>query len=85
MRRFFVFMGVFILYIWDMMVIDNEFDFGEIVYLKTDKEQCARIVVSISAYKAGELLYKVVCGTLESSHYGFELSREVNVLISTTN
>jgi len=68
-----------------MMVLDNEFDFGDIVYLKTDKEQCPRIVICILSYKAGELVYKVVCGTLESNHYPFELSKEINVLIQTTN
>ena len=63
------------------MVIDAEFDFGEMVYLKTDKDQSPRMVVCIMVYKAGELIYKLVCGTTESSHYGFELSREINVLI----
>jgi hypothetical protein len=68
-----------------MMVISNEHEFGDIVYLKTDKEQSPRIVVCILTYKAGELLYKLSCGTGTSDHYDFEISKEANILITTTN
>ena len=67
------------------MVIDNKYEFEEIVYLKTDQEQMPRIVVSVEVYKGGELLYKLACGTATSSHYEFEMSREKNVLLTTTN
>ncbi len=68
-----------------MMVIENEFSHGDFVYLKTDKEQYQRIVTSIICYKAGELVYNIRCGTTTSEHYEYELSKEVNVLLSTTN
>ena len=68
-----------------MMVVENEFSFGETVYLKTDKEQSPRIVTCIMCYKAGELIYKLSCGTSSSEHYGYEVSKEVNVVLSTTN
>lgn len=67
-----------------MMVIQNEYDFGDIVYLKTDREQLPRIVVCILCYKAGELLYTLICGTVKSDHYDYEISKEVNILITTT-
>lgn len=64
-----------------MMVIDNRYSFGDVVYLKTDREQAPRIVF---AYKVTEreVLYELACGEESSLHYGFELSLEPNVLIS---
>ncbi len=67
-----------------MMVIQNSFDFGDIVYLKTDKEQSPRIVFAIKVYKS-DILYELACGTLNSMHYPFEISKEANVLLTTTN
>lgn len=66
------------------MVIQNCFDIGEVVYLKTDKEQYPRIVYCIKVYK-NESIYELACGTITSSHYEFEISKEVNVLMTTTN
>jgi hypothetical protein len=66
------------------LVIDNEHDFGDIVYLKTDSEQKPRIVFAIKVYKS-DILYELACGTVTSLHYGFEITKEVNVLITTTN
>jgi len=68
-----------------MMVIQNEYEFGDIVYLKTDREQLPRIVVCILCYKTGELLHKLVSGTIASDHYDYEISKEANVLMTTTN
>lgn len=59
-----------------MMIIDNIYEIGQVVYLKTDTDQIPRIVISISVYKGGELLYKVASGTSTSEHYEFELSKE---------
>lgn len=58
------------------MVIDNEYEIGDLVYLKTDAEQLPRIIISIYVYKNGELLYKTASGTQTSEHYSFELSKE---------
>ena len=58
------------------MIIDNIYEIGQVVYLKTDTDQIPRIVISISVYKGGELLYKVASGTSTSEHYEFELSKE---------
>jgi hypothetical protein len=63
-------------------VIQYEFDFGEVVFLKTDIEQNPAIVFSICMYKQGEVMYEIIRGTVTSKHYDFELSREKNVLIS---
>lgn len=64
-----------------MMVIDNEFDFGDIVYLKTDEEQKPHIVSKINLYKGGEIVYGLINCNTTSDHYGFELSKEKNLLL----
>lgn len=64
------------------MVINNEFEHGDIVYLKTDPDQNLAIVICIKVYKNGEYLYEIIRATTTSSHYGFELSKEKNILIS---
>lgn len=66
------------------MMIDNKFDFGETVYLKTDREQLPRIVFCMKVYK-NEIIYELACGASVSAHYEFEISKEVNVLLQTTN
>lgn len=62
------------------MMIDNKFGFGDTVYLKTDKEQLPRIVFMMKVYK-NEIVYELACGVTISSHYDFEISSEINVLI----
>lgn len=51
-------------------LIDNIFDHGDTVYLKTDKEQHLRIVFALKVY-ANEIVYELACGTTVSSHYDF--------------
>ena len=63
-----------------MMVIDNKFNISEIVYLRTDVDQSPRVVCSISVYPT-ELVYNLSCGTVQSGHYGFEISTEKNLLM----
>jgi hypothetical protein len=57
---------------------------GDTVYLKTDKDQCKRMVTGICIRPQG-ITYALVCGTNESWHYEFEITSDVDVLISTTN
>lgn len=66
-----------------MMVVDNNFQFGQVVYLKTDKEQLPRMVVRLSV-KPGEVLYCLAAGTVESWHLDFEISEQINVLMIST-
>lgn len=67
-----------------MIVIDNKYEIGDIVYLKTDADQLARIVTSIQVFKVGELIYKLACGINESPHYDFEISKEPDLVIKTS-
>lgn len=63
-----------------MIVVENEYDFGDIVYLKTDNEQLPRMITSIEVFKNGELLYKLACGTVTTPHYEYEISSQKDVV-----
>lgn len=64
-----------------MINIDNKYSIGDIVYLKTDREQLQRIVFSINITKL-ELTYRLACGSQISDHYDFEISINKDVLIT---
>ena len=61
------------------MVVEAEYNFGDIVYLKTDEKQLARIVTSLRL-TPGNVLYGLAHGTDDSNHYAIELSRTKNSL-----
>lgn len=69
----------------DPLIINNTFDFGEIVFLKTDTEQKPRIITAIEIFKEGEYLYKCSSGSASSYHYDYELSTERDILLTSTN
>lgn len=64
-----------------MINIDNKFDIGQIVYLKTDPEQMKRMITAFTVTKS-DLIYEVSCGANVSKHYDYEMSEEVNVLMN---
>lgn len=66
------------------MIIENKFNIGDLVYLKTDNDQSQRMIVSISVRRK-DLVYEVSFGSVSSWHYEFEISEEKDVLKSTTN
>lgn len=63
-------------------ILDNKYEIGDTVYLKTDTDQLPRMVYCFMVYR-NEILYKVACGTAISEHYDFELSTERSVLITS--
>jgi hypothetical protein len=65
-----------------MLVINNEFEPGELVYLKTDEDQKQRMVTKITIGLDDSLIYQLSCGTLYSDHYEKEISEERDVLKS---
>jgi len=66
-----------------MMVIDNKYDIGEILYLVTDEEQKKRLCTAIVICPDNSFLYEVISGTSASKHYEFELSREPDIAMKT--
>ena len=59
---------------------EAEFEFGELVYLKTDIDQHQRIVTGHSV-RGNTVRYELSCGTQETYHLKIEISREKNVLL----
>lgn len=68
-----------------MIVIDNKYNLGEVLYLVTDRDQLKRIVTGIVYCPDNSILYEVINGTLASKHYDFELSRELDTIMKTTS
>lgn len=63
-----------------MMVIDNKYELGQIVYLRTDVEQLQRIVSAITQ-RQGSIIYELCCGKETSGHYDFEITEQENIEI----
>jgi len=61
------------------MVIENDFNLGQQVFLKTDVNQNERLITAIQISPNG-LLYRLACGNSDSWHFAFEVSIEKNVL-----
>lgn len=64
-----------------MMILDNVFEFKQIVYLITDEEQKPRIVTAIQVNPPNEIIYKLANCTTETWHFDFEISEEKSVLV----
>ena len=62
------------------MVIDNKFEIGDRVYLKTDNDQKERFVTRIMVAGNNGLLYELYSGSAGCWHYDFEISVEKDVL-----
>jgi hypothetical protein len=67
-----------------MMIINNGFDLGQIVYLRTDKDQSARMVRQICVRSSGFIQYELMCGSNYSWHDELEISAEKDILKATT-
>jgi hypothetical protein len=59
-----------------MMMIENKFEIGEIVYLKTDTDQIPRIITAIQVHANGCIDYLIICGTNEYWGVDIEISKE---------
>jgi hypothetical protein len=52
-----------------------KFDFGDIVYLKTDPDQFRRIITGI-VLRQKQILYYVSLGATETAHFDYEITLE---------
>jgi hypothetical protein len=68
-----------------MMVIDNKYEFGQEVCLKTDVDQKVRLVTGLLVRPNGSMSYELSCGTESRWHYDFEISTDKDVVMKTTN
>jgi hypothetical protein len=67
------------------MYINNQFELGAIVYLKTDLEQLPRIITGIQVCADGGMLYKLAQGQDVDWHYEVELADHPDILLKTSN
>ena len=58
-----------------MLMIENDYNIGDIVYLKTDKDQGERLIFAIEISSNG-LLYRLACGEVNTYHYAIEITTE---------
>ena len=61
------------------MIVNNKFAIEQIVYLKTDNEQNARIVKSIQIFQ-NRISYNLVFGITDSWHDDFEITTEPTII-----
>lgn len=66
-----------------MMVIDNKYNIGDTCYLKTDSLQDERLITGICIRENSSIQYYLVCGSLDSWHYEFEITKEKDVVKAT--
>lgn len=64
------------------MVIQNKYDFGQMVYLITDKDQLPRMITGL-LIKPTHIMYEISQGTQSCWAAAIELSSEINVLTKT--
>lgn len=55
------------------------YTFGNIVYLKTDPMQLARMVVAFTIRPGGAVYYEIACGAESSFHFDIEMSPTIDV------
>ena len=60
------------------MTITLKYEFGDIVYLKTDPDQLERMVTRAIISPNG-VLYEVTCGTTASTHYEMEMTEHRDI------
>lgn len=60
------------------MEINNNFNLGEFIYLKTDPDQSVRMIVDIKISLGKSLIYGVNMGSTYSTHFEYELSSVQN-------
>lgn len=58
------------------MIIDTPYEFGDIVFLKTDINQDEMIITEMRVLQKGVILYLLSRGMQSSSHYEYEFERE---------
>ena len=61
----------------DVSIIGNDFNIGDIVYLRHDIDCLFRMVIGINIGRF-QVLYELISGVVVSNHFGFEISKETN-------
>jgi hypothetical protein len=64
--------------------MNTKYNIGDIVFLKTDKEQVPRMITGILIRPYGYLFY-LSKSDLETTHFEIELTSDINELIKLFN
>jgi hypothetical protein len=62
-----------------MMLIDNFYNIGDLVFLSTDQDQKQRLVTGV-LIRQNQIVYYLSSGVEESVHYDFEITEVKSVL-----
>ena len=63
---------------------EQKFNIGDVVFLKTDIDQYERMVCGILIRPDG-IQYAITLGDTENWHYDIEISKQKDILKTTTN
>lgn len=63
------------------MTINNRFNIGQEVYLKTDPDQLKRIICQIAITPGAALIYQLALASQNSWHYEIEISATEDQLL----
>jgi len=61
------------------MILTLPYDFGEMVFLKTDEEQKERMITEIAIKSPNFVLYLLSYGTQNSWHSDCEITKELDI------
>lgn len=60
------------------MLLENKYNLGDLVYLKTDVDQELRMVTAIQVCLDKGMIYSLSLGANETKHYELEISKTKN-------
>jgi hypothetical protein len=67
------------------LILKHKFDFGQLVYIKTDPNQMAVQIVEIAFHVGGTVMYSVGCNGTYTDVYEAELTDEIDTLMKVTS
>jgi hypothetical protein len=67
-----------------MMIVDNTYEIGDLVFLVTDPGQYERMIVAFTVRNSG-IFYEVALGETSTFHSDLELSSEKDLVKATAN
>lgn len=67
------------------VTFSTDFELATIVYLKTDRDQLPRLVVGHYVDISNTIMVELKSGTIVSTHQEFEISKDRDTVMATTN
>ena len=67
------------------IIVRSKFDYGQLVYIKTDIQQDARQVIGVQGTADGGILIKLTIDGDVSWHYECEISEDKDIMMITSN